>query len=551
MIHIIVRDNICFISFSYNPNIVNIVKEIPNRYYDSKTKTWEINIVFLPMLEEKLKGYNYTIKYQNLIQREIFDEKFDFKTPPYPHQMECFEYAKDHMRFILGDEMGLGKTKMAIDVAMFRRQVLYYNYCLVVCGVNGLKWNWQKEIEIHSNEKGYILGSRKKKRSGEDYVGGNKEKVEDLTKLLKGSQEFPYFLIINIEALRDTKILGLLSTAIKKDLINMIIFDEFHKVKNPESKQGSAILKLKAESQIAMTGTPLLNSPLDLYSPLNWIDIEKHSYYQFKNHFCLITLGTIVGYRHLDQLKDILDTCMLRRLKNDVLDLPPKIFITDYVEMCKYQQSIYNEIKTELRRNIDKIILSNNPLAELIRLRQATGFTGILSNKIRVSAKYDRLMDIIEETVENGDKVIVFSNWTDVLMPIYNVIEEEGYNPALIIGEVQDKFNQKEKFQNDDTCKVILGTIGAMGTGYTLTAGNTVVFLDSPWNKGTKIQAEDRAHRIGTNGSINIITIVCKDTIDERIEEIVYQKGLLSDMIVDGKMPDIINRREMIETLLR
>ena len=91
------------------------------------------------------------------------------------------------------------------------------------------------------------------------------------------------------------------------------------------------------------------------------------------------------------------------------------------------------------------------------------------------------------------------------------------------------------KFQNDESCKVILGTTPALGTGYTLTAANTVIFIDEPWSKAIKDQAEDRCHRIGTKGTVNIISLLCKDTIDERIHQIIKEKGELSDRIVDNQ----------------
>ena len=102
---------------------------------------------------------------------------------------------------------------------------------------------------------------------------------------------------------------------------------------------------------------------------------------------------------------------------------------------------------------------------------------------------------------------------------------------------------------NDDSCKIIVGTIGAMGTGLTLTAATNVIFLDEPWNMAIKSQAEDRAHRIGTKSNVNIITLMCKDTIDERIHELVQKKGALADLLVDGKM-NTQNKSDLVNFLL-
>ena len=322
-----------------------------------------------------------------------------------------------------------------------------------------------------------------------------------------------------------------------------------HGCKDPTSQQGKALLKLQAETMISMTGTPLMNNPLDLYIHLRWLGYEKHAYYSFKKHYCIFGgFGgyQVVGYRNLDQLKEQFEDIMLRRLKKDVLDLPDKIYTTEYVEMSPKQAKIYKEVSMEIKENIDKVTNAINPLAELIRLRQATGYTGILSSTIQESAKLDRLEELLDEIVSNGGKALIFSNWTAMTNPTFERFKR--FNPAIITGETKNRVEQQDKFMNDDTCKIIIGTIGAMGTGLTLTAGSTVIFLDEPWNRATREQAEDRAHRIGTKENVNIIFLITKNTIDERIHDIVEQKGHLADMLVDGKV--VGDKKQLINYLL-
>lgn len=322
-----------------------------------------------------------------------------------------------------------------------------------------------------------------------------------------------------------------------------------HRCKDPTSQQGKALLKLQAETMISMTGTPLMNNPLDLYIHLRWLGYEKHAYYAFKQHYCIFGgFGgyQVVGYRNLDQLKEQFEDIMLRRLKKDVLDLPDKIYTTEYVEMSPKQAKIYKEVSMEIKENIDKVTNAINPLAELIRLRQATGYTGILSSTIQESAKLDRLEELLDEIVSNGGKALIFSNWTAMTNPTFERFKR--FNPAIITGETKNRVEQQDKFMNDDTCKIIIGTIGAMGTGLTLTAGSTVIFLDEPWNRATREQAEDRAHRIGTKENVNIIFLITKNTIDERIHDIVEQKGHLADMLVDGKV--VGDKKQLINYLL-
>ena len=408
-------------------------------------------------------------------------------------------------------------------------------------GVNGLKWNWVKEIHTHSNEEAHILGQRGNK------IGSNADKLYDANNIDK----LPYFIITNVESLRDDKIAWALQKHCDSKKIGMIAIDEVHKCKNPTSQQGKGILKLDAETKIAMTGTPLMNTPLDLYIILKWLGYERHPFYAFKNHFCVMGgYGghQIVGYQNLGELREQLDDIMLRRLKADVLDLPEKLFVDEYVECNRAQSKIYAEILDDIRQNVDKIAASPNPLSQLIRLRQATGYTGILSTDIRESAKLDRMEELVEEAVANGKKVLVYSNWTDITDEAVKRLAT--YNPAVITGQMKDSDLpiQEKKFQTDDSCKVIIGTIGKMGTGFTLTAGTVEIFLDEPWTAATKNQAVDRCHRIGTNENVTVYTLLTKDTIDERIHHIVYEKGELSDALIDGKTVE--DKRRLLDYLL-
>ena len=460
---------------------------------------------------------------------------FNFKTTPFQHQIDGFNYGLNNDRWLLGDEQGLGKTKQVIDIAVAKKQQKGYKHCLIICGVNGLKWNWVNEVKTHSNESAWILGQRTK--NGKITVGGNADKLADLNALASISS---YFIITNVESMRNDEIVSKIAKYAKSGDIGIVAIDEVHKCKNPTSQQGKGILKIQSECRIAMTGTPLMNNPFDLYIILKWLGYEKHSFYQFKQHYGIFGgYGgyEVTGYRYLDELKAQLDEIMLRRLKADVLDLPEKTHITEYVEMTPKQEQIYKEVTAQIRMNIDQIKMQSNPLAELIRMRQATGYTGILSSTIKESAKLDRMEELVEEAVENGKKVVIFSNWTQMTDEVYNRLHPK-YHPAIITGQTPDDARQDEvwHFQNDDKCKVIIGTTGAMGTGLTLTAGTVEIFLDEPWNRANKEQAEDRCHRVGTTENITIYTLVCKGTIDERINELVEKKGMMADALVDGKI---------------
>jgi len=447
---------------------------------------------------------------------------------------------------LLGDEQGLGKTKQVIDIAVAKKLQKGYKHCLIICGVNGLKWNWLNEVHTHSNEEAYILGQEVKK--GKIVIGTSKDKLNDVNRL---DEIDAYFIITNVETLRQEEIANAIQEQCKNGNIGVVAIDEIHKCKDPSSQQGKGILKVQSEVRIAMTGTPLMNAPFDLYIILRWLGYEKHAFYSFKKHYGVYGgFGgyEVMGYQHLDELQEQLSEIMLRRLKKDVLDLPEKLFVDEYVDMTAKQAVVYKEVSADIMSNIDMIKSSTNPLAELIRLRQATGYTGILSSSIQESAKLDRMEELVEETVENGKKVVIFSNWLQMTNEVCKRLAK--YHPAVITGETNDADRQGEvnRFQNDDDCKVIIGTTGAMGTGITLTAGTVEIFLDEPWNRALKDQAVDRCHRVGTTENVTIYTLLTRNTIDERIHELVEQKGAMSDALVDGQVK--MERGQLVDFLL-
>lgn len=508
-------------------------------------------------VSEVLDSLNRDTKREvNLVVRNQSESVFGSyvpKTTPFEHQIEGVLYGINHHRFILGDQPGLGKTKQIIDLSMMIKSP--GKKVLIICGVNGLKYNWVDEVDVHSFESGYILGQRIVK--GKKKIGSTKDKLYDIEHL----SEIPdYFIITNMETLRlNGKKVGKrwvypLAEALAKHcnsgLISLIAFDECHKAKNPNSHIGRALLKLDADYLVAMSGTPQLNSPLDMYMPLHWLGYESHSYYSFTQYYCRMGgFGgkEIMGYRHLPELRKLVDSVMLRRLKKDVLDLPDKLESYEYVEMTPAQTKIYNEVKTHMLKDVDLIYRSLNPIAEFIRLRQATGYTGLLSSIVKESAKLDRMVELVEDCVSNNSKCIIFSNWEAM---VYAAVGYLGsYEPAVITGSVNDgtRMDEVNRFQTDPNCKVILGTIGALGTGFTITAANTVIFLDEPWNAAYKEQAEDRAYRIGTSGTVNVITLICKDTVDERVSDIVRGKAKVTDFVIDGKP---MNNKSLVDFLL-
>lgn len=544
-----------FVAFPFNQNIIAAVKNRPLRKYEPKTKEWEIPYKDVAACAEVLSDFDavtITGDYYEDAKTDIssLPDGFTFKTEPYAHQIDMLLYGMEHESFLLGDDQGCGKTKEVIDFFRMMKFLGKVKRCLVICCVNGNKYNWEEEVLLHSDCKPWILGSRYNKK-GKRVIGSAQDRLDDLQHL---SDDLD-FIITNVETLRllpqrqGNKTIFPIAERLRQlsDMgeFGIVAIDETHKNKNPESQQSKAAFRLDDKFKIPMSGTYILNSPFDLYFPLKWAGYEDHSWYQFKQYYGRYSGFQLLGYKNLDNLQETLEPVLLRRLKTDVADLPEKIRVTEYVEMGKKQAGIYSAVRNDLLGQIDKIRLSHNPLADLIRLRQATGYPGILSTECEESAKMERMVELVEDEVSKGGKVLIFSQWSQVTAQARRLLKP--YNSAYITGDVkqEERFALIHRFQTGGT-PVCIGTTGALGTGFTLNTATMVIFLDEPWSRALKDQAEDRAHRIGTKYPVTVVTLLTKDTIDERINQIVYRKGAMADFLLQ----DEVSARSYINELL-
>lgn len=538
-----------FVKFPYNPEYVSRIKSLPMRYYHPISKMWEVPQELEEQLYKVFEIENTVKKFVPINKDKLIENiqlpELKTKQPLFAHQIQAIKFGLYNNSFLLADEMGLGKTATTIHYALVRQQLNSHKHCLIIAGINELKFNWLAEIENHSYSTGKVLGSRVNKK-GKIVIDSQKSILEDLQKVPE-----EYFWITNIESIRNADILAEIKNLINHDLLDMIVIDEAQVIKNPASQQGKAFLQLKPKTKVALTGTPIMNNPLESFPILTWLGQENHSFWQFKQMFCIFGgyLGKeVVGYKNLDILQKKLDKIMLRRLKNDLLDLPKRTFTTEYLQMNSKQMKIYEEVRIQLLQEVDLIKADPNPLARFTRLRQATADTSLLSSSVFESVKIERIKQIAEELIENGKSFAVFSVWSKMIDKIVEALDFA--NPAKVTGEVKNKFAEIQKFENDKNCHCIIGTVGAMGTGYNLTKASTVIFADSPWNFALKSQAADRLYRIGQKNNVNVITLVCKDTIDEKIEQIVDKKGEISKFLVGDGIIDKENRSKLVDILL-
>lgn len=529
-----------YIKFNYNKYIVDTIRMIYPRYYDVNTRTWEIPYDYVSYLQENLSKYNTF----SIIGKPISEKKYNkkevkeytlpkqLKTKLYDYQKDVFNECMTYNRYLLLLSQGLGKTVVTQTTIIKHKELNHINNALVIVCVNGLKYTWKNEFKKHFKMNVKVLGDRLNKK-GYYEVKSNEDKLYDLKHLDKNN----YVYITNIESLRDKKILEELKKLFKKEIFNCIVVDECHKVKSSGSIQGRALLTLSKYTKYMyeLTGTIITNSPVDLYVPLKCMQVEESNFNMFKNHYCIMGgFGgyQIVGYKHMDELQSKLLSCSVRLRKEDVLDLPEKTYIDEYVDMGTKQIKIYEDVKKAIVEDIDNVMLSVNPLSQLIRLRQASTDTSILSSIVNESAKYDRALELIKDIIDNNESVVVFSELSTVINNFYKLLPYKKV--AVVTGKIKDREHQIDMFMNDDECHIILGT-EALQTGYTLTKANTVIFLDEPWTAAQKSQAEDRCHRISQHNNVSIITLMCKNTIDEYIHNLISRKAVVSDALIDNK----------------
>lgn len=612
MISIIQNNNVYEIRFTYNDIILGYVKQVPGRRWNPDDKFWSIPKDNLGFFLNLLRGTSF----ESQVQIES-DENINWNSPVeqthkidipdldisdipqyvqngghlFKHQQDCMKFMigrKDKGNFngfLLADQMGLGKSLEVINMALFKKQYEGCKHCLIICCVNSTKYNWQDDIEKHTNGRyiGYILGSRIKRDGSIRLNGSGKEKLQDLESgYMYGDPRYkkklPYFLIINIEGLRVTDnklpirskyiLTNKLIDLIDEGQISMIAIDEVHRNASPSSVQGKQILSIKRHTGtkvewIPMTGTPIVNRPIDVFLPMRLVEAHHvDSYYRWNQHYCIFGgYGghNIMGYKNIPELKRILEPNMLRRLKKDVLDLPPKLHHVEYVENTAIQERLYQQVRNDILNNSDDIVKSLSPLAKLLKLRQVNGCPELIDesidpddkNYISVNAKIKRMLEIISELVESGQKVVVFSNWIQPLKTAYKALKREKYKVCVYTGTMSDEDRElnKKRFIENSNYKIILGTIGAMGTSHTLSVATNVIFLDEPWNQATLEQAEDRCYRLNTTHKVDIYSIITKNTVDEKVHDIIRRKRGTSDYIVDNEL-DIRNHPELLNMLL-
>lgn len=605
MIFVEQNDEVYEIRFPYDPVLVDLIKQVPGKRWNPQGRYWIVPKDRLGFFFNQIKGTQYEtevnihseegLNVNASVEFTRHDKIPDIDISDYnirvqdgfslfKHQTDCLKFYKYRLQnrigtgFILADQPGSGKTLQAMNMALYKRDVGLSKHCLIIACVNSAKYNWVDDIRKHTNgqEVPYLLGSRVK-RNGTIKICGSKEKLQDLQNdYMYGDPKYgplPYFIVMNIEAfqMKEGKLRVItqeLTRLVQNNYFGMIALDEIHKNASPQSIQGKEILKLKkmcprSVDWIPITGTPITKKPTDVFTPLLLVGgHDTLSFWSWQQRYCVFGgFGghEIIAYKNMDQLKNLLEPNMLRRKKDEFIDLPPKIRMVEYIENTPYQQKLQKEIERDLSEHRERVLSNMNPLSEFLHLRQVNGAPELVDDSLSTddeksylskNAKMKRCIELIDEIVEQGEKVLVFSNWIGPLKTLYNFLKSR-YGVCCYIGTMKQQSREQHKlaFQTNPNYPIMLGTVGAMGTSHTLTAARNIIFLDECWNPSDQEQCEDRCHRPGQTQSLNIYTLISVDTVDERVHNILSKKEGISKYIVDNSL-DIKSNPELFDLLL-
>ncbi len=579
---------------SSDEGLMQIVRGIPTRTYRSQYRHWEIslsddNIKYLvenfpegPLAEiddDAKLMMRYVSARDRAAARKAerrWEYVFDGKVPPIPyepytkgfnHQVVCLDAMHGSEFFGVFMEMGTGKTWAALNEIRWaaRDKALSVpkgspipSYKVLISCPNGLTHTWKKEMAKHWPPRG--------KGEGElDYevwvLGLMPWSVDQMIEFARSKAKIKV-LVCGLDRLNSgDPEAGTMTDALTKFKFDLFLIDESARIKNPHSKRSRACQEIadkSANRRIIMTGSPVVNNILDLYSQFQFLSpgcLGFDSYYGFTAHHTLQEKNKghtrIIEFRNMDELKAKMAKYSFVVKKADCLDLPPKTYETRVIPMGAQQRKMYDQMLEWFMASLtDEATDSDSTtakaaIAQLTRLRQICGGfikTGEGVEKIIPDAtgKSDQLLEDLEDT---AGKVIVWRTFVKETEIIRQTLLKGGYKWVELVGSTpEDKRGPAEEmFNNDENIKVLIADAGLAGEGRTLLGTPnmrcaTSIFWSSDYSLGKRLQAEDRNHRIGQDSEkVLYLDYVCEDSIEERIALLINRKKDLAAMLTDVK----------------
>lgn len=528
-------------------NFLNLLEDLglenikDNEVYIDKSKVLYI--------QEKLKDRNISfIKGGNVLQEivgKLLNKEFKRKLVPKALNAELRPYQKEGFKWIneitdlgfggvLADDMGLGKTLQIIAFLLSQKK----SKSIVVVPTSVI-YNWMDEFEkfAPSIRIGLVHGSKSKRdKVLRDFKRGLGIKIGEENLKEKSYEKYDVLLTTYGTLKNDEKAYENLS-------FDYCIIDEAQNIKNPAAQATLSVKNIKSRCNIALTGTPIENNLMELWSIFDFV---MPGYLFTKDRF---RERFILDESNLSELKSLITPFILRRLKEDVLsELPEKLEKKYLVEMKGKQKQLYsfyvkaiknqlNENKSSEKSGRDKI----NLFAYLTKLREICLDPSLVVPDYKgESSKLTVVKEIVKDASESGKKILLFSQFTSVLQKIEEDFKKQNISYLYLDGgtSAKDRVERVKRFNEDSNSKVFLISLKAGGVGLNLTSASVVIHFDPWWNPAVEDQATDRAHRFGQENKVEVIKLVAKDTIEEKIVLMQEDKRELIQSLMDGKTMD-------------
>ena len=478
-----------------------------------------------PEVVEKIEAAFETEMLISLRDQHIPDFSM-IKAELYPYQKQGVEFALFRKNAIIADEMGLGKTIQAITTAILKKQIFGFTKTLVVCPAS-LKEQWKKEIEKFSDEKALVV------------QGFPDERAEQY------KQDDCFFFIVNYETvLRDQR-------AINRAGIDFLILDEAQRAKNYETKTASSLKRLEAKHKLAITGTPIENRLIDIFSVMGILDPQFFGpLWEFSYQHCLFDPdrhNKINGYYNLQKLNKKLEKVLLRREKRKVIDQLPNLQqLNITVDLSPLQADYHASYAQGLASILRKKFLTPYDMQKmqllLASMRMVCDSTYLIDDETNESPKLEELEHILVEKLDvpnRNTKIIIFSEWIKVHKLIGKILRDNNIGFVELSGKIPVKSRGEliRKFETNPQYKIFLST-EAGGSGLNLQVADTLINFELPWNPAKKNQRIGRIDRIGQKSNkLTIYNFITRNSIEQKIAS-----GLLvKQSLFDGVLGDNAN----------
>lgn len=438
----------------------------------------------------------------------------------YPFQVAGLEFLeKTDGKALVADEMGLGKTIQTLAYLYIHPEL---RPALIVCPAS-LKTNWEREAKkwLPQDEKIQVINGKVPTSGSSVYIANYD--------ILKKHQVF-----------------------LQTQNFQVGILDESHYIKNHKAKRTGIVMSLFANisHRILLTGTPILNRPSELFTQISILNPHMfYNFFAYAQKYCNAHKTAygwdMSGSSNIPELNDKIKTFTIRRLKSQVLtELPDKIRTTVEFDLDNRQEYVWAEKNLFTYLSIHKgketaqKALNAEALVQVENLKQ-----------LSVQGKLKNVFTWIDDFLESGEKLVLFATHTDIIKSVYGRYQSQA---VFLTGDCDQRSRQIaiDQFQTNPGIKLFIGNTQAAGVGITLTAASNVAFLELGWTPSVMTQAEDRCHRIGQKSAVNVYYLLGKDTIDQKIAELLLSKATVIDAIMDGKeTPELNILNTLIESL--